>query len=70
MFVHEALLEAIRCGNTEIPASDLRTTMNELEETDTAGENEYQKQFLVSGVCLGNFVALVFAFSSSFLFRE
>ena len=51
IFVHEALLEAIRCGNTEIPASELRQTMNEMEKVDNAGEDDYQKQFAVSKWC-------------------
>ena len=56
MFVHDALSELVLCGETDIPATDIRISINNLKKTIT-GENitGFQKQFqvsLISFVCI------------------
>ena len=48
MFVHDALSELVLCGETDIPAADIRISINNLKKTIT-GENitGFQKQFQV-----------------------
>lgn len=48
MFIHDAVLESIMCGNTQIPADDFRTTFEALKQTrpDT-DESGFQAQFNV-----------------------
>ena len=31
MFIHDALLEIVTCGDTQISAADLRATLNKME---------------------------------------
>ena len=50
MFIHDALLELIMCGETEIPAPDLESTINKLSETND-GTTEFDKQFQVYIAC-------------------
>ena len=33
MFIHDAVLESLVCGNTQIPADDFRTTFEALKQT-------------------------------------
>ncbi|XP_065178192.1 receptor-type tyrosine-protein phosphatase delta-like isoform X1 [Sycon ciliatum] len=46
VFIHKAMLEAIRCGNTEIPADQLHSTIKNLEQINPATDKTlYQEQF-------------------------
>lgn len=48
MFCHDALLESILCGNTEIAAHNLRIEMNKLRQKDpTTKSSGYESQFKV-----------------------
>ncbi len=47
MFLHDAILEGITSGNTEVPVDRLAQRMNELEQADTDGETGFQKEFNV-----------------------
>ena len=53
MFVHDALSELVLCGETDIPAADIRISINNLKKTIT-GENitGFQKQFQVDNFCM------------------
>ena len=48
VFIHDAVLESIVCGNTQIPADDFRSTFEALKQTkpDT-DESGFQAQFNV-----------------------
>ena len=48
MFIHDAVLESIVCGNTQIPARDFRTTFDALKQTKPdMNESGFQTQFSV-----------------------
>ena len=51
MFIHDAVLETLTCGDTQIPASDLRGALNKLKKVDKAldghGITGFKKQFEV-----------------------
>ena len=48
-FIHDAALEFLICGETQIPASDLRLTVEKLSQTDKkTGKSEYETEFHVS----------------------
>ncbi len=48
MFVHTALDELLTCGETEIPAANIRSVMRKLEKIDGSSSiSEFQKQFNV-----------------------
>lgn len=50
MFIHDAVLESVMCGNTQIPAQDFRTTFESLQPTTPDSERSgMQAQF---SVCL------------------
>lgn len=50
MFIHDAVLESVMCGNTQIPAQDFRTTFESLQQTTPDSERSgMQAQF---SVCL------------------
>ena len=51
MFLHDAILEGISSGNTEVPVDLLAQRMKELDEVDAEGENGYSKEFSVSLYC-------------------
>ena len=48
MFIHDAILEGITSGNTEISVDRLGQRMSELESADSDGETGYRKEFNVS----------------------
>ena len=53
MFLHDAILEGITSGDTEVSVDQLSKRMAELENTDANGETGYQKEFNVrTSVCL------------------
>ena len=62
VFIHKAMLEAIRCGNTEIPADQLHSTIKNLEQINPATDKTlYQEQFEVSV-----YVQVLFLMDSSY----
>ena len=49
MFIHDAILETVTCGDTQIEASNLRMAMRKLQEA-LLGDTSYTQQFTVSGL--------------------
>ncbi len=49
MFVHEALVEALKCGETAIPIAAFRERYPEICESGEDGESEIDRQFKVRG---------------------
>ena len=48
MFIHDAVLESLSCGDTQIVAKELVKAMKLLEQTDEhTGKTGYDKQFQV-----------------------
>ena len=48
MFIHDALNEVVTCGNTEIPAMDLRMVKNKLSKVSSeVSESGFMEQFKV-----------------------
>ena len=48
IFIHDAILESLTCGNTEIDAGNLRTSLDKLLRMDQSGRTEMDHQFAVS----------------------
>ena len=49
MFIHDAILEYLTCGDTQINAADLRTAIADLNKQDElSGITGFQNQFAVS----------------------
>lgn len=48
VFIHDAILEAISSGNTEVAVDKLSQHMKQLEHVDEDQESGYQKEFQVS----------------------
>ena len=49
MFLHDAILESVRCGDTQIGAANLRVTLHKYGKKDPqTGLNTFQSQFDVS----------------------
>ena len=48
VFIHDAILERVVCGDTQIEASNLRMAIMKLKE-GIPGESSYHQQFSVSG---------------------
>lgn len=58
VFCHDALLESILCGNTQISAHNLRIEMNKLREKDPASKmTGFEAQFKV--ICSIPFVSIM-----------
>ena len=60
MFIHDALCEVIQCGDTEIQASRLKSTLESMAET-LPGQTitGFQEQFQVSPFTVGTeYIAL------------
>ena len=50
-FIHDAVLESLICGETQIPAQNLPKVMGQLASTDSKhGKTGYEVQFGVSTV--------------------
>ena len=47
VFVHDAILEAVTCGDTQIDASNLRTVMRKLKDRNQSGKTGFEHQFTV-----------------------
>ena len=49
MFLHDAILESVTCGDTQVTAADLRMMIKKYGRVDPiTGLNEFQSQFNVS----------------------
>ena len=48
IFVHDAILESVTCGDTQIETFSLRVAMRKLRERSLQGETGFQQQFSVS----------------------
>lgn len=54
MFCHDALLESVLCGNTQMAAHNLRIEINRLRQTNattkmTGFETEFKVNFVTNG---------------------
>ena len=47
-FIHDAILEAVTCGDTQIESSDLRAKLNKIWKKNQSGKTELELQFTVS----------------------
>ena len=47
IFIHDAILESVTCGDTEIEAGDLRKRLAQLKTTDESGCTGLDQQFAV-----------------------
>ena len=53
MFIHDAVLESLTCGDTQIPASGLSGAIEKRKEKNTeTGTTGFETQFHVCHVCL------------------
>ena len=54
-FIHDAVLETLICGDTQIPSSDLLRALDKLKKVDKHfnGKTGFEKQFQVSGKRVG-----------------
>ncbi len=51
-FLHDAMLESVTCGDTQITAADLRMKIAKYTKVDpSTGQNTFQSQFNVSTHC-------------------
>ena len=49
MFIHDALCDYITCGDTSVPAHELRAVIAKFEKVDKdTGRTGFQEQFAVS----------------------
>ena len=48
IFIHDAILEAVTCGDTQIESGNLRAKLNKLQKKDQSGKTELELQFAVS----------------------
>ena len=48
VFIHDAILEVIICGDTQIDAGGFSQSLNKLKSTPKSRPNEFEKQFMVS----------------------
>ena len=48
IFIHDAILESVTCGDTQIETNNLRVAMHKLKERSQSGGNGYNDQFSVS----------------------
>ncbi|XP_065834055.1 receptor-type tyrosine-protein phosphatase S-like isoform X2 [Oscarella lobularis] len=46
-FIHVALLEAVLCGNTQIPVPSFRSAFSKLSKKDGKGRSGFERQYLV-----------------------
>ena len=48
VFIHDAILEAVTCGDTQIESGDLRAKLNKMKKKNQSGKTELELQFAVS----------------------
>ena len=52
MFIHDAILESVTCGDTQIAATNLRVAISKMNKKDRLSQlNIFQNQFKVGVVC-------------------
>ena len=65
IFIHDAVLEAVLCGNTEIPARNLYSHIQRLTERGTVdGITAMEREFRVICLCIVNSTAAIEYFIS------
>ena len=47
VFIHDAVLESLTCGDTQIPASELSSAIEKLKEDRETGRTGFDTQFHV-----------------------
>ena len=47
-FIHDAILEAVTCGDTQIESDDLRPKLNKMQKKNQSDKTELELQFTVS----------------------
>ena len=52
IFVHDAILESVTCGDTQIETFSLRVAMRKLKERSLQGETGFQQQFRFTIDCM------------------
>ena len=52
IFIHDAILESVTCGDTQIETNNLRVAMRKLKEYTQSGGSGYAQQFSVSYIVL------------------
>ena len=48
VFIHDAIMEVIMCGDTQIDAGDFSQSLQKLKSTPKSRPNELENQFMVS----------------------
>ena len=48
VFIHDAILEAVTCGDTQVESGDLRAKLNKMQKKNQSGKTELELQFAVS----------------------
>ena len=48
VFIHDAILEAVICGDTQIESGDLRAKLDKMHKKSQSGKTELELQFAVS----------------------
>ena len=51
IFIHDAILESVTCGDTQIEAGNLRRRLSQLQKKDDSGRTGFELQFSVSTQC-------------------
>ena len=51
VFIHDAIMEVIMCGDTQIDAGDFSQSLKKLKSTPKFRPNEFDNQFMVSSQC-------------------
>lgn len=51
MFIHDALNDFLTCGDTSVPAHELRRTISAMSESDGEGKSGFKRQFEVGYIC-------------------
>ena len=51
IFIHDAILESVTCGDTQIEAGNLRRRLTQLQKKDESGRTGFELQFSVSTQC-------------------
>ena len=48
IFIHDAILEALTCGDTQVESGDMRKRLGQLQKRDQSGKTGLEFQFSVS----------------------
>ena len=48
VFIHDAILEAVTCGDTQVESGNLRAKLNKMQKKNQSGKTELELQFAVS----------------------